>query len=158
MLRDKGKLWEERIQVEDRFCDKNMAIEPAFFDHLIVNDGYFPSFSQQNESEDEILRASLEAGFDEELQFQEAMQASLICCQMPSNVSSSTPSKTNMEANSGRKIEPSPQVLEKGESSLSSCDICLERKGKYQIITNESSGLIICISCRSVCSKFENSI
>ncbi|KAJ6702383.1 PROTEIN SUPPRESSOR OF GENE SILENCING 3 [Salix koriyanagi] len=117
-----------------------MAIEPAFFDDLVVIDGYFPSFSQQNESEDEILRALLDAQFAEELQFQEALKASLICCQMPNNVS-------NMEANSGRKIEPSPKVLEKGESSLSSCDICLERKEKYQIIKNESSGLIICLTC-----------
>ncbi|KAJ6341141.1 hypothetical protein OIU78_009335 [Salix suchowensis] len=117
-----------------------MAIEPAFFDDLLVIDGYFPSFSQQNESEDEILRALLDAQLAEELQFQEALKASLICCQMPNTVS-------NMEANSGRKIEPSPQLLEKGESSLSSCDICLERKEKYQIIKNESSGLIICLSC-----------
>jgi len=149
MLRDTGALCEERIEIEDRFCDKNMAIEPAFFDDLVVNDGYFPSFSQQNESEDEILRALLDAQIAEELQFQEALKASLICCQMPSNVSSS---------NSGRKIEPSTQVLEKGESSLSSCDICLDRKEKYQIIKIESSGLIICLSCRSVCSKFEHSI
>ncbi|KAB5573060.1 hypothetical protein DKX38_000254 [Salix brachista] len=124
-----------------------MAIEPAFFDHLVLNDGYLPSFLQQNESKDEVLCASLEARLAEELQFQEALQASLICCQMPSNVSSSTPSTTNMEANSGRKIEPSPQVLEKGGSSLSSCDICLDRKEKYQIIKNESSGLIFCLSC-----------
>ncbi|KAJ6713193.1 hypothetical protein OIU79_009229, partial [Salix purpurea] len=124
-----------------------MAIEPAFFDHLVLNDGYLPSFLQQNESKDEVLCASLEARLAEELQFQEALQASLICCQMPSNVSSSTPSRTNVEANSGREIEPSPQVLEKGESSLSSCDICLDRKEKYQIIKNESSGLILCLSC-----------
>ncbi|KAJ6307491.1 hypothetical protein OIU76_017313 [Salix suchowensis] len=124
-----------------------MAIEPAFFDHLVLNDGYLPSFLQQNESKDEVLCASLEARLAEELQFQEALQASLICCQMPGNVSSSTPSRTNVEANSGREIEPSLQVLEKGESSLSSCDICLDRKEKYQIIKNESSGLILCLSC-----------
>ncbi|KAJ6428220.1 hypothetical protein OIU84_023606 [Salix udensis] len=84
----------------------------------------------------------------EELQFQEALKASLICCQMPNNVS-------NMEANSGSKIEPSPKVLEKGESSLSSCDICLERKEKYQIIKNESSGLIICLSCSKTLELIE---
>ncbi|XP_011034624.1 PREDICTED: protein SUPPRESSOR OF GENE SILENCING 3-like [Populus euphratica] len=110
-----------------------MATEPAFFDLLINND--------------EILRARLEAGFAEELQFQEAPQPSLISCQMPSIVSSSTPSKTNMEAISGHKFEPSPQVIEKGQSSLSSCDICLERKEKYQIIKNESSGQIFCLGC-----------
>jgi hypothetical protein len=135
-----------------------MAIEPAFFDPFINNDGYFPSFLQQNDSEDEILRALLDAQFAEELQFQEALKASLISCQMPSNVPSSTPSKTNMEAISGHKIEPPPRVLEKGEPSLCSCDMCLERKEKYQIIKNESSGLIFCLGCRSVSSKFENSI
>jgi hypothetical protein len=121
-----------------------MATEPAFFDLPINND--------------ENLCALLEAGFAEELQFQEAPQASLISCQMPSIVSSSTPSKTNMEAISGNKIESPPQVLEKGESSQSSCDICLERKEKYQIIKNESSGQIFCLRCRSVSFKFENSI
>ena len=158
MLIDNGALWEKRIKVEGRFCDKNMAIEPAFIDPLINNDGYFPSFLQQNESEDEILRALLDAQFAEELQFQEAPQASLISCQMPSIVSSPTPSKTNMEAISGHKIEPPPKVIERGESSLSYCDICLDRKEKYQIIKNESSGQILCLSCRSVSSKFENSI
>jgi len=121
-----------------------MATEPAFFDLPINND--------------ENLCALLEAGFAEELQFQEAPQASLISCQMPSIVSSSTPSKTNMEAISGNKIEPPPRVIEKGEPSLSSCDMCLERKEKYQIIKNESSGQIFCLRCRSVSSKFENSI
>ncbi|CAK7336380.1 unnamed protein product [Dovyalis caffra] len=124
-----------------------MAVEPAFFDLLNVNDPYCPSFLYQNESEDEILLALLDAEFAEELQFQEALKASLISCQMPSNVSSSTPSKTNMEAISGHKIEPSPQVLEKGESSLSSSDICLERKEYDQIIKTESSRQILCLGC-----------
>ncbi|XP_061960118.1 uncharacterized protein LOC133681048 isoform X1 [Populus nigra] len=126
-----------------------MAIEPAFFDPFINNDGYFPSFLQQNESEDEILRALLDAQFAEELQFQEALKASLISCQIPSNVPSSTPSKTNMEA-----ISP-PRVLEKGEPSLSSCDMCLERKEKYQIIKNESSGLIFCLGCSKTLELLE---
>ncbi|CAK7336382.1 unnamed protein product [Dovyalis caffra] len=124
-----------------------MAVEPAFFDLLNVNDPYCPSFLYQNESEDEILLALLDAEFAEELQFQEALKASLISCQMPSNVSSSTPSKTNMEAISGHKIEPSPQVLEKGESSLSSSDLSLEKKEYDQIIKNESSRQIFCLGC-----------
>ncbi|XP_011034623.1 PREDICTED: uncharacterized protein LOC105132688 isoform X3 [Populus euphratica] len=132
-----------------------MAIEPAFLDPLINNDGYFPSFLQQNESEDEILRALLDAQFAEELQFEEALKASLISCQMPSNVPSSTPSKTNMEAILGHKIEPPPRVLEKGEPSLSSCDMCLERKEKYQIIKNESSGLIFCLGCSKTLELLE---
>ncbi|XP_052307635.1 protein SUPPRESSOR OF GENE SILENCING 3 [Populus trichocarpa] len=112
-----------------------MAIEPAF-DRLNVNDGYSPSFSYKIESEGEIL---LDTKFAEELQFQGALMASLISCQMASNVSLSTPSRTHMEAISEHKIEPSLQVREKGESSLRSCDICLERKETDQIVKNESS-------------------
>jgi hypothetical protein len=73
-----------------------------------------------------------------------------------SNVSSSTPTKTNMEAISEHRTEPSLQVQEKGESSLSSCDVYPGSKETDQIIKNESSGLIFCARCRSVCSKYEN--
>jgi hypothetical protein len=98
----------------------------------------------------------INAEYAEELQFQEAPTASLISCQMESNVSSSTPTKTNMEAISEHRTEPSLQVQEKCESSLSSCDVYPGRKETDQIIKNESSGLIFCPSCRSVCSKYEN--
>ncbi|KAJ6694862.1 PROTEIN SUPPRESSOR OF GENE SILENCING 3 [Salix koriyanagi] len=77
--------------------------------------------------------------------FQEATRdSSLISCQMASNVSSSTPTRTNMEAISEHKSEPSLQVHEKCESSSSSSDICLGRKETDGIIKNESSGQISC--------------
>ncbi|KAG6781571.1 hypothetical protein POTOM_014482 [Populus tomentosa] len=76
---------------------------------------------------------------------------------MESNVSSSTPTKTNMEAISEHWTEPSLQVQEKCESSLSSCEVYpAGRKETDQIIKNESSGLNFCALCRSVCSKYEN--
>ncbi|KAL3599722.1 hypothetical protein D5086_007640 [Populus alba] len=122
-----------------------MAIEPAF-DRLNVNDGYSPSFSYKIESEGEIL---LDTKFAEELQFQEALMASLISCQMATNVSLSTPSRTHMEAISEHKIEPSLKVHEKVGSSLRSCDLCLERKETDQIVKNESSedGIFINAEC-----------
>ncbi|KAG6783254.1 hypothetical protein POTOM_012699 [Populus tomentosa] len=122
-----------------------MAIEPAS-DRLNVNDGCSPSFSYKIESEGEIL---LDTKFAEELQFQEALMASLISCQMATNVSLSTPSRTHMEAISEHKIEPSLKVHEKVGSSLRSCDLCLERKETDQIVKNESSedGIFINAEC-----------
>jgi hypothetical protein len=61
-----------------------------------------------------------------------------------------------MEAISEHRTEPSLQVQEKCESSLSSCDVYPGRKETDQIIKNESSGPVFCPSCRSVCSKYEN--
>ncbi|KAF9686300.1 hypothetical protein SADUNF_Sadunf03G0144500 [Salix dunnii] len=54
--------------------------------------------------------------------------SSLISCQIASNVSSSTPTRTHMEAISEYKSEPSLQVHENCESSLSSSDIFLGSK------------------------------
>ncbi|KAL9386474.1 hypothetical protein Peur_019598 [Populus x canadensis] len=78
-----------------------MAKKQALFDLLNVNDGSSPSFSYKSESEDDILQ---EAEFAGELQLQEPLKASLVSCPMASNVSSSTSSRTNMEAISEQEI------------------------------------------------------
>ncbi|KAH8512655.1 hypothetical protein H0E87_006078 [Populus deltoides] len=78
-----------------------MAKKQALFDLLNVNDGSSPSFSYKSESEDDILQ---EAEFAEELQLQEPLKASLVSCPIASNVSSSTSSRTNMEAISEQEI------------------------------------------------------
>ncbi|XP_021628061.1 protein SUPPRESSOR OF GENE SILENCING 3 homolog isoform X2 [Manihot esculenta] len=104
-----------------------MAISQAF-DLFPLNDAHFPTFLGRNEEDETLLH--LDAAFAEELQFQEALKASLFTCQMATS-------------------EPSLQVEVKGESSLYFCEICRERKENDQLIKNGNCGHPFCLECIS---------
>eukprot|EP00257_Ricinus_communis_P013450 XP_015570881.1 protein SUPPRESSOR OF GENE SILENCING 3 homolog [Ricinus communis] len=105
-----------------------MAIAPPSspFNLFSVNDQtHIPSFFNITDDGDESqVQLLLDAAFAEELQFQEVLKASLSSCQMPSL-----------------------HVAEKGESSLSSCEICWERKEDEQLIKNGACSHSFCPDC-----------
>ncbi|KAF2323028.1 hypothetical protein GH714_032835 [Hevea brasiliensis] len=108
-----------------------MEIAQAF-DIFPLNDAHFPPFLGKNEEDETMLL--LDAAFAEELQFQEALKASLITCQMPT---------------SGTSAKPSVHVEVRGESSMGFCENCLGKKENDQLIKNGNCRHPICLECIS---------
>ncbi|KAH9667635.1 RING-type domain-containing protein [Citrus sinensis] len=120
-------------------------------DDLAVDDLYFSALIDKENQED-IIPVSDEM-YAEELQFQEAGMASTISSQMaksasPSSSLSSPPSLPT-QACLGPQSEPIEVTVKAGESSLSFCEICCERKEKDQMFKIESCIHSICSDCIS---------
>ena len=64
--------------------------------------------------------------------------------------------KEKEAAGTGKLLEGGQDELkeEKCESSIITCEICLERKQIDQIMKDESPGQIFCLGCRSVFSIY----
>lgn len=125
-----------------------------------VDDSYYLALFDQDE--EEIFPPS-DDKYAEELQFQEALMSSAISSQMTTSVSK----PCRIHASSPILIQATPhlellemETTEAGESSLSFCEICVERKESDQMFTTGSCVHSYCSDCISkhVLTRVEESI
>ncbi|KAL9459982.1 hypothetical protein AB3S75_003225 [Citrus x aurantiifolia] len=141
---------EDDLAVDDLYFSALFDTENQEED-LAVDDLYFSALFDKENQED-FIPVSDEM-YAEELQFQEAGMASTISSQMaksasPSSSLSSPPSLTT-QACLGPQSEPIEVTVKAGESSLSFCEICCERKEKDQMFKIESCIHSFCSDCIS---------
>ncbi|CAN0862608.1 hypothetical protein LINGRAHAP2_LOCUS8505 [Linum grandiflorum] len=131
-----------------------MAMETAMVATIIdlynhhyddTDDGtQFTTFFNQEE-EDQLLLESLDAELAQELQFQEALRASLILVNDP------PPTTPAAESAAPPSVLPDPPVeakWESGESSLRFCEICKERKEDREVVRNVyENDSCVCFGC-----------
>lgn len=121
----------------------------AAFSDLAVDDLYFSALFDKENQED-IIPVSDEM-YAEELQFQEAVMASTISAQMVKSASPSSslssPTSLAIQACLGPQSEPIEVTVQAGDSSLSFCEICCERKEKDQMFKIESCVHSFCSDC-----------
>ncbi|GAV83681.1 LOW QUALITY PROTEIN: XS domain-containing protein [Cephalotus follicularis] len=121
-----------------------MAIVSAFDGVLYADDNHFMPFLDADEDVN-ILQVLMDALLAQDLQFQEVLKASMITTQMANNM----PSSPSVTAVPKPGIGPSVIVNEIGESSLSFCVICNQRKENDQMFRNESCEYSSCLDCIS---------
>ncbi|KAL9386476.1 hypothetical protein Peur_019600 [Populus x canadensis] len=131
------------------------------FDLDFVDDLYFSAlFDEEQEGGDggEIFEVS-DDRYAEELQFQEALMGSVIVSQMKNN----GPSSMMIEGTPVlQRISDQPmqkEIIQSGaaESSLSFCDICVEKKENDRMFETESCAHSFCNDCisRHVAAKVQ---
>ncbi|XVE88530.1 hypothetical protein DITRI_Ditri19aG0076600 [Diplodiscus trichospermus] len=125
-----------------------------------VDDFYYSALFDQDE--DEIFPPS-DDKYAEELQFQEALMSSTISSQMGNSISN--PCIAHASSPILIQAMPHPELIEMGtpeagESSLSFCEICVERKESDQMFTTESCVHSYCFDCigKHVLTRIEESI
>lgn len=129
-----------------------MAQEPALLD-MSCDDFYLSAlFSEIDEAElgDNQIFPISDDKYAQGLQFQEAVVASM----QPKTThhsSSLSIAAVNVASSSGVKVEEAEEVFkaEFGESSLSFCEICVERKEIDQMFTIHSCSHVFCNECIS---------
>ncbi|KAH9715984.1 RING-type domain-containing protein [Citrus sinensis] len=138
---------EDDLAVDDLYFSALFDTENQEED-LAVDDLYFSALFDKENQED-IIPVSDEM-YAEELQFQEAGMASTISSQMAKSASpSSSPPSLTTQACLGPQSEPIEVTVKAGESSLSFCEICCERKEKDQMFKIESCIHSFCSDCIS---------
>ncbi|KAA8540579.1 hypothetical protein F0562_024502 [Nyssa sinensis] len=160
-------------------CDMAM-VSVSSSDVQFVDDLYFSILFNENE-EDEVFPIS-DSKYAEELQFQEALMASVINSQLstndpPSTIQTSTTSNVKVAEEIGESSQSEPMVVAKevGDSSNSEskevatnideashrlCEICVENKETDEMFRNESCHHSFCTDCISkhVATKIQENI
>ncbi|XP_020533449.2 protein SUPPRESSOR OF GENE SILENCING 3 homolog isoform X1 [Jatropha curcas] len=101
-----------------------MAIPPESFNLLPLNNLIPTTYNLLMKNEKKELQLLSDAAMAEELQFQESLKASLLACQIPSL----------------EEIK-----VQRGESSISFCEICKEGKEKDKLFKNGKCGHSFCL-------------
>ncbi|XWS12248.1 hypothetical protein CRYUN_Cryun37aG0073200 [Craigia yunnanensis] len=137
-----------------------MALIIPTSDLDFVDDFYYSALFDNDE--DEIFPPS-DDKYAEQLQFQEVLMSSTVSSQMGNSISS--PCITHTSSPILIQAMPQPELMEietaeAGESSLSFCGICVERKESDQMFTTESCVHSYCCDCISkhVLTRVEESI
>ncbi|KAK3219140.1 hypothetical protein Dsin_013110 [Dipteronia sinensis] len=132
---------------------------------LYVDDLYFSALSdeendQQTNQQEEIFQVS-DSKYAEELQFQETLMASIITSQ-----TSKAPiptSQMTIQASMNSPAQPLVMITattaESGESSLSFCEICVERKESDFMFKFETCVHSYCVECitKHIATKIQDS-
>ncbi|XVF74206.1 hypothetical protein PTKIN_Ptkin13bG0091800 [Pterospermum kingtungense] len=134
-------------------------IPPSDLD--FVDDFYYSALFDQDEPE--IFPPS-DGKYAEELQFQEALMSS--SSQMGNNtisnpyIAHASPSSVLIQAMPQPKLMEIEEPIKAGESSLSFCEICVERKETDQMFSTETCVHSYCFDCISkhVLARVEESI
>ncbi|CAK9146282.1 unnamed protein product [Ilex paraguariensis] len=144
-----------------------MAQESSF-DRLCVDDFYFSALMSENNEDDQIvlrddqINPISDSKYAEELQFQEAIMASLISSQNSNNSSSNSlvpSSSSTILPIAMANPEPMGVAKEVCESSQSFCEICAERKESDDMFRIDKCSHSFCTDCISkhvVCKIQDN--
>ncbi|XP_044485053.1 probable E3 ubiquitin-protein ligase RNF217 [Mangifera indica] len=152
-----------------------MAQELVCAPELAVDDLYFSALFEEEYGDQQAIFPISDSKYAEELQFQEALMASMVSFQMAYRSEITIPSSPLMVVQvteDQHKVQlldhPEPEEsmkmslmeLESGESSQSFCEICAERKEIDEIFKTESCVHSYCRDCISnhVAAKLQDKV
>ncbi|OMO65972.1 Zinc finger, C6HC-type [Corchorus olitorius] len=125
-----------------------------------IDEFYYSALFDRNEEE---IFPPFDGKYAEELQFQEALMSSAISLETRNNISN--PFICHASSSVLIQAMPQPELMEtetkgQGESSLSFCEICVERKESDQMFKTETCVHSYCLDCigKHVLTRVEESI